>query len=233
MLKVYKNCGELGFELLDFYGGLADLLPGDNCSGVLRCPVPQNITSSEFAKQVLSNDNDRALATQFRIVGNTKADPEQEVDACQTLAWIRALRDDPIRIPRVLRFKAKLGYIIHPSFWKALPFAIEHLRAKVAGSRKLAEVVKVAKISDKALIEMIRSVFNSSKLSRDWCLVSALFGGNSDKKSGYPREVQAFDYVAFDRLMQCLPRKTSHHDERVAECLVVAFMCSKVSLSCL
>ena len=238
MLEVHQHCGKLRFKLLDFYGGLADLLPGDNSPGLLRCPAPLDITSSELTKQVLRNHADRALAARLGIViaGNTEADPDQEADACQTLAWIRILRDDPLRILRVLRFKAKLGFMIHPSFWKALPFALESLRAKVAGSRKLAEVMKVAKISDKALIEMIRSVFNSSELSREWCLASALFGGKSDKKFGYPREVQAFDCVAFDRLMQCLPRETSRRqhaaEERLAECLAVAFMCSRVSLSC-
>ena len=55
---------------------------------------------------------------------------------------MQVLRDDPLRLVRALRFSASLGFRVHPSFWRAVPFAVEALRAKVSGPRKVTELRK-------------------------------------------------------------------------------------------
>ena len=62
----------------------------------------------------------------------------------QAVWWVKVLRDDPLRVLRAGRFTARLGFPLHDAFWFAAPFALAALESKVAGSRKFAELRKVA-----------------------------------------------------------------------------------------
>ena len=62
----------------------------------------------------------------------------------QAVWWVKVLRDDPLRVLRAGRFTARLGFPLHDAFWFAAPFALGALESKVAGSRKFAELRKVA-----------------------------------------------------------------------------------------
>jgi hypothetical protein len=62
----------------------------------------------------------------------------------QVFWWIKVMQDDPVRLLRCLRFAAKLDYDVHEDFWLAVPFAMEQMQAKVAGSRKTTEMNKIA-----------------------------------------------------------------------------------------
>ena len=86
------------------------------------------------------------------------SDAPTEGDAANTLQiiwWIKVLRDDPLRLLRALRFAAKLRFTLHPTFWDAVPFAIPSLQSKVAGSRKVTELVKIAKAGRTPLIDFL------------------------------------------------------------------------------
>ena len=63
----------------------------------------------------------------------------------QTVWWVKVLRDDPVRLVRALRFRATLRFELHDAFWLAAPLAVSALHSKVAGSRKAAELRKVAR----------------------------------------------------------------------------------------
>ena len=59
----------------------------------------------------------------------------------QVVWWVKVLRDDPLRVLRALRFAAKYGFALHDTFWSALPFSLLSLKTKVAGSRKVTELL--------------------------------------------------------------------------------------------
>ena len=61
---------------------------------------------------------------------------------------------------RALRFAASLGFTIHSSFWLAVPFAVDALRNKVAGPRKVAELHKVAHGGRQALLNFFELAFS-------------------------------------------------------------------------
>ena len=113
-----------------------------------------------------------------------------EVNA-QVFWWIKVLRDDPLRVVRALRFAAKLSFRLHESFWSAVPFATRALRGKVAGNRKLTEILKIAKYGPKQLQSFLVLAFSrrfrtglgggagarEEEVGEQSVLASALFGG--------------------------------------------------------
>eukprot|EP00900_Chrysochromulina_parva_P027867 jgi/Chrpa1/9714/Chrysochromulina_OHIO_Genome00019972-RA len=93
---------------------------------------------------------------------------------------MQVLRDDPLRLVRALRFSASLGFRVHPSFWRAVPFAVEALRAKVSGPRKVTELRKIAKASRAALLDFFELAFEPlAAFGDDVAFGDALFGGPS------------------------------------------------------
>mmetsp|Transcript_18615 Transcript_18615/g.30370 ORF Transcript_18615/g.30370 Transcript_18615/m.30370 type:complete len:683 (+) Transcript_18615:188-2236(+) len=176
--------GTLLWTLLDFYDGLWDLR-----RETLRAPSPRKITATDWL-----SEEDILLA---KGVGLNIYDPGD-------VWWIKTLRDDPVRIVRVLRFAAKLDFTIHPTFWKVIPFALESLRSKAAGSRKMTEILKIAKCGNKKLQDFfslcfrkrfvyqvpsssfswktwVKSFFSERTPCRKTCLASGMFGGKDGK----------------------------------------------------
>mmetsp|Transcript_65808 Transcript_65808/g.183319 ORF Transcript_65808/g.183319 Transcript_65808/m.183319 type:complete len:716 (+) Transcript_65808:54-2201(+) len=179
-------CGRLRYRLLDFYGGAEDL-----SKGVLRGPCPDDKSLEDILASVLQAPEDEELATQLGL----RELPENE--AVQVLWWARILMEDPVRICRALRFAAKLkGFNLHTSFWQAVPFALQALRCKVAGSRKNTEYQKIAGYGLKASLGFLDLAFNRTfrGLNGDLRLAAFLFGGADGK--GRPHslsQVLSFD----------------------------------------
>ncbi|KAL3930104.1 MAG: hypothetical protein SGPRY_001682, partial [Prymnesium sp.] len=94
--------------------------------------------------------------------------------------WAKVLKDDPLRVLRALRFSAKLSFRLHDSFWFAVPFALHPLQGKVAGARKVTELLKIAKAGRSALLDFLELSFSHPFPSPNLpmpCLAPALFGG--------------------------------------------------------
>ena len=77
----------------------------------------------------------------------TAAEAVEAADAAvaaevQAVWWIKTLRDDPLRLVRALRFSAALQFRIHPSFWLAVPFAVDALATKVSGAQSSPSSVR-------------------------------------------------------------------------------------------
>mmetsp|Transcript_43852 Transcript_43852/g.82258 ORF Transcript_43852/g.82258 Transcript_43852/m.82258 type:complete len:690 (+) Transcript_43852:80-2149(+) len=157
----------LSYRVFDFYGGLADLR-----AGVLRAPFPSDKTYQEVASAVLRTDQARELAEYFSL--SSRPEPE----AVQILWWAKLLMDDPVRVCRALRFQAKLqGFVLHESFWDAVPFALTALCSTVAGNRKYVEFVKLAGSGFQACTEFIEMAFTRTLVDSEHRLAPALFGG--------------------------------------------------------
>lgn len=77
----------------------------------------------------------------------------------QVIWWVKVLRDDPLRVLRALRFSAKLGFYLHDTFWLAVPFALTSLQGKVAGSRKVVELLKIGRAGRTPLLEFLQLAF--------------------------------------------------------------------------
>lgn len=181
---------KLLLRLMDFYGGIADL-----SHGVLRSPVPRK-GSPELAQQMeclLSDSADAALMQNLGIVRDDASNILPE--AAQIIWWIKVLRDDPLRIVRVLRFAAKLSFSLHDAFWSAIPFANHALRCKVAGNRKLTEILKISKYGAEQLQSFLALSFSRKFVMGNLdaegqqqmsVLAPALFGGvpTMSKKTG-------------------------------------------------
>jgi tRNA nucleotidyltransferase/poly(A) polymerase len=159
----------LTMRMLDHYGGVKDL-----DRGILRSPVPHSNTlaSVGLEERVLysvapegggSRPNDITLGSALGIVGRGDGDLLTQ----QKLWWIKVLRDDPLRTLRCLRFAAKFNFEIHTSFWSAVPFSENVLRNKVAGNRKLQEMLKIAKMKSNgnALCRFFTSIFSHRYLT--------------------------------------------------------------------
>lgn len=184
------------WRLLDYYGGLADLQ-----AHVLRSPYPIGADVDVVRASVLRSDEEVELARKLRIVGFSPPDamPVSPAGArpaacgsrdceLQAIWWIKVLRDDPLRVLRALRFSAKLGFALHPAFWLAVPFAINSLQSKVAGSRKKDELVKLAKAGREPLLVFFDLAFGfplplptGGSGGHLPCLAPALFGGADTK----------------------------------------------------
>jgi len=175
--------GDLEWKLLDFYGGVDDIE-----AGVLRAPFPETL----YPDVVFTNECDSSLATK---VGLNMKSPQQAW-------WVKILRDDPLRIVRTFRFSAKLNFRIHEDFWKAIPFALANLQSKVAGSRKMTEILKIARYGNRNLEDFFllcfhrRFVFSAD--GKTTCLASGIFGGKDiDSMPHFLPDVQDIDDTRF------------------------------------
>jgi uncharacterized membrane protein YgcG len=186
----------MGWRLLDYYGGLADLQ-----AHVLRSPYPVGADIDLVRASVLRSEEEVELARKLRIIGFPPLDPDVMAVSpagarpgasrdreLQALWWIKVLRDDPLRVLRALRFSAKLGFALHPAFWLAVPFALNSLQSKVAGSRKKDELVKLAKAGREPLLIFFDLAFGfplplptGGSGGHLPCLAPALFGGADPK----------------------------------------------------
>lgn len=241
------------WRLLDFYGGLADLQArvlrspypiGANVDAVrasvlrseeevelarkLRILTPACLAGSGAAAEGEAAEEGEGEAMSVSPVGvrapaGSGAGAEREL---QVLWWIKVLRDDPLRVLRALRFSAKLGFALHPTFWLAVPFAINSLQSKVAGSRKKDELLKIAKAGREPLLTFLDLAFGfplplptGGSGGHLPCLAPALFGGADPKGVAQflsPSIVQptAVDATEQRRLQeQHRPQHLRYHDE--------------------
>eukprot|EP00930_Biecheleria_cincta_P074299 TRINITY_DN61501_c0_g1_i1.p1 TRINITY_DN61501_c0_g1~~TRINITY_DN61501_c0_g1_i1.p1 ORF type:complete len:694 (-),score=139.06 TRINITY_DN61501_c0_g1_i1:304-2385(-) len=195
LMRVKRGSGpstssaSLQYELLDFYGGVDDIR-----KGILRSPYPHGRNPAELQELVLRAREEKELAAALGI------DSMPADEASQVLWWGKVLMDDPLRICRALRFAAKFHFDLHPSFWQAVPFALEPLRTKVAGSRKDTEYQKIGGYGFQASVEFYELAFTRTfgpgegKLR----LAAGLLGGVDHKsKPKTLSEVRSFDLQMF------------------------------------
>ena len=191
----------LQFRLLDFHGGLADLE-----ARLLRAPVPSDQTLAEVREQALRTELDHELATKLGVTGIAETGAAATVDELQTLWWIKTLRDDPLRLVRALRFSASLSFRVHPSFWSAVPFAVDALRSKVSGARKMTELRKLAAAGRPALLDFFDMAFAPlANFGEDVAFGDALFGGPDDDPDERLSIVDGFDPSRMRRAAAALP----------------------------
>lgn len=179
----------LQYELLDFYGGVDDIR-----KGILRSPYPSGRNPAELQDLVLRTPEEKELAAALGI-NKMPAD-----EASQVLWWGKVLMDDPLRICRALRFAAKFHFDLHPSFWQAVPFALEPLRTKVAGSRKDTEYQKIGGYGFQACSEFYELAFTRTfgPGGGNLRLAAGLLGGVDHKsKPKTLSEVRSFDLQMF------------------------------------
>ncbi|KAL1528983.1 hypothetical protein AB1Y20_010304 [Prymnesium parvum] len=183
---------ELQFRLLDFQGGLADLH-----DRVLRSPYPRdrsladvwtNVIVGSYVQPQRQRQLNKLLLAGHRVATAASArgtgwrldDRAGDEPMLQLVWWIKCLRDDPLRLVRAMRFAATLDFEVHSTFWLAVPFAVEALRTKVAGPRKMAELYKVAKAGRPALLAFFELTFQPlAAFGDDIMFGDALFGGPS------------------------------------------------------
>merc|ERR1712232_331280 len=132
--------------------------------------------------------------------------PDQE--ACQSIWWAKMLMDDPLRICRALRFTSKLRFVLHPSFWQAVPFALEGLKKKIPGSVKHDEYLKLGGYGFQAAFDFFDLAFVKTfgPVGQVMRLAPALFGGQNAKTLS---DVKSFDRKAFSELavhLEVVPR---------------------------
>jgi hypothetical protein len=165
----------LSFRLQDFHGGLADLR-----AGVLRAPFPRDAIPHDIAASLGLSDTDLAhLSLPPNLSANCSlASKHEREEWLQVLWWTKALRDDPLRIVRTLRFAATLQFRVHGAFWRAVPLSLRALRLKVSGPRKIIELHKIAKAGRAELLDWFELAFSPLPASStDFCLGDALFSG--------------------------------------------------------
>ena len=155
---------------------------------------------------------------------------EDEETLAQVLWWIKSLRDDPLRIVRTLRFAATLGFRVHASFWRAVPFATEALRTKVSGPRKLAELRKISKAGLPALLDFFELAFSPLAVfgESDVAFGDALFGGPPPEGEDAPDRISVavgFDADEMRRLTQALPKGICN-DAQIGAALTAAIISS-------
>lgn len=136
--------------------------------------------------------------------------------------WTKVLKDDPVRIVRVLRFAAKLGFQIHPAFWEAMPEAMSHLKVKVAGSRKLDELLKIAKLGQQKTVHMLALTFRHPGLAE------AVLGGKDAKSvPHFLPPIAAFDEPRFNRLGGRLPEDLSA-EKLLGSTIALSVFCAEI-----
>merc|ERR1719247_850532 len=189
---------QLSYRLLDFYGGVSDLR-----TGVLRAPYPVSPSAQEVADEVLRSPEERDLAAQLGLSRRT------DKEALQKLWWAKILMDDPLRACRALVYCSKLsGFELHETFWDAMPFALQALHSKVAGSRKNTEYQKIGDYGFQACMEFYELAFTRTfgpGPAPSLRLASALFGGQDD--NGVAKtlsEVTEFDLEAFRDIAEAM-----------------------------
>ena len=153
-----SGAARLEWRLLDFYGGLGDLR-----DGVLRSPYPASRSLAEVWSEVMRTDDDVAAATALGLAPSAvPSSGVEEAARLQVVWWVKVMRDDPLRVLRALRFSAKLGFGLHNSFWLAVPFALSSLQTKVAGSRKVTELLKLSKAGREPMLDFLQLSFGRS-----------------------------------------------------------------------
>ena len=217
-MRAAEAASSLQFRLIDFHGGLADLN-----ARLLRAPVPKGRTLPQVRDQVLRTREEREMAAAIGIgtrgygpAGLWARPPNvadgdlAAADELQAVWWIKTLRDDPLRLVRALRFAASLGFRVHPAFWSAVPFAVDALRNKVSGARKVNELRKIAAAGRPALIDFFEMAFAPlARFGEDVAFGDALFGGPDDDPDERLSIVAGFDPVRLRRAGLALPNGLS------------------------
>ena len=161
----------------------------------------------------------------------TAAEAVEAADAAvaaevQAVWWIKTLRDDPLRLVRALRFSAALQFRIHPSFWLAVPFAVDALATKVSGARKLTELRKIAAAGVPALLDFFELAFTRlPRFGDDVAFGDALFGGPSTAGSERLSVAMGFDAQRMRTAASALPTNVGN-DARVGAVLACALLSS-------
>ena len=141
--------------------------------------------------------------------------------ALQVSWWTKVLKDDPVRIIRVLRFAAKLEFRIHEAFWEAMPPAMDHLKAKVAGSRKLDELLKIAKLGTTKTVSMIALAFCHKGLAE------AVLGGKDAKSvPHYLPDVYRFDEPRFRDIAEGTMLDPKSSEKLLGSCIALSVFCA-------
>jgi len=215
----------LQFRLLDYHQGLEDLQ-----AGVLRAPYPREVATEAVWESLALDEFERwQLEEMLQPAGasGSGADEavEEESSRKQVLWWIKSLRDDPLRLVRTLRFAATLGFTVHGSFWRAVPFSVDALRTKVSGPRKVAELRKIAKAGLPPLVDFFELAFSPlPAFGDDVAFGDALFGGPPAEGEDEPERIAVtvgFDGEMMRTIVDALPADLST-EARVGAVLAAA-----------
>jgi len=141
--------------LLDYHGGIEDL-----STRTLRCPTPNDATLADCWERLIVTPGDRQLASLLGLVPPVTSsvppsciprDGGDDTYVDRTLIgavhWALALRDDPYRLLRTLRFSVTLGFRIDPSFYIAAPFALLPHTSSTS-TTSTSQTVATASLSD-------------------------------------------------------------------------------------
>ena len=234
----------LQWRLLDYYGGLADLR-----TGVLRSPFPRGRALTDVWAEVLRSSAEQQMAASVGLAlpvatvagAPTPLDGPSEAAVLQVIWWVKVLRDDPLRVLRAMRFSAKLRFELHDAFWFAVPFALASLQAKVAGSRKATELLKIAKAGRRPLLDFLALSFGRPlPIAADVLAASpaaavlapALFGGADPKGTArFLTVADGFDEPRLRTTASALPVQMMSDDESLGSALAAAVYACELGAS--